>query len=158
LCRGTLVEDINYLHRTVDMFSILLPEQRKKANSLQMMGITIGADNLMVLNPESVAPSKARRVLVALPSGLLSATQPLFIPLKMCPIIIELEINPLAEQYLDTKDGSTTWSLEDAQVKVDLVTMQPEIACPIYNTNTTSGLEIGFDLQRDAQHGSWSLR
>ena len=59
----------------------------------------------------------------------------------MCPVIIELEVNPLAEQYLDTKDGSTTWSLEDAQVKVDLVTMQPD---PIYNTITTSGLEIGL--------------
>jgi hypothetical protein len=38
LCRGTLVEDVNYLHRIVQMFHILLPEQRRKAESLQMMG------------------------------------------------------------------------------------------------------------------------
>ena len=116
LCRGTLVEDINYLHRTVDMFNILLPEQRRRANSLQMLGDVIGADNLMMLKSESIAPSKDRKVLVALPSGHLSATQQLFIPLKMCPIIIELEITPLVEQYIDTRDvagisGSTTWSL-----------------------------------------------
>ena len=32
LARGQLIEDINYLHRTVELFSILLPPQRRKCS------------------------------------------------------------------------------------------------------------------------------
>ena len=67
----------------------------------------------------------------------------------MCPNIIELEINPLVEQYLDTRQDGTNrksrdWSLEDAQIKVDLITVQPGIATPIYDTILSSGLTVDF--------------
>ena len=36
--KGTLVEDVNYLHRTENMFDLLLPPQWRKSQALQMMG------------------------------------------------------------------------------------------------------------------------
>ena len=59
-------------------------------------------------------------MLCPLLSGLLSASQPNWIPLKMAPLTIELEIKPLVNQYLDVLNGSVDWSLEDAQIKADL--------------------------------------
>ena len=45
LARGQLIEDINYPHRTVEMFSILLPPQWRKTLSMQMMGDNAGRDS-----------------------------------------------------------------------------------------------------------------
>ena len=36
--KGTLVEDINFLHRTEHMLDVLLPPQRRLSQSLQMLG------------------------------------------------------------------------------------------------------------------------
>ena len=36
--KGTVVEDISYLHRIEEMFDKLLPPQRRKMQSLGMMG------------------------------------------------------------------------------------------------------------------------
>ena len=38
LMKGTLVEDINYLHRVEHLFDILLPPQRRRTQSMQMFG------------------------------------------------------------------------------------------------------------------------
>ena len=69
LVKGQLIEDINYLHRTTEMFSILLPPQRRKSLALQMMGddsINVGDMNI---DHEEIPPGSSRRVLVPLPSG-----------------------------------------------------------------------------------------
>jgi hypothetical protein len=67
----------------------------------------------------------------------------------MCPIVLELELSTLVEQYLDTRTAgsdqkSKECSLEDAQLKVDLCNVQPQIATPVYQLIMTSGLEIPF--------------
>ena len=131
------------------MFSILLPPQRRKTLSMQMMGDIAGRDSALGIFSEGVAPNSSRRVLVPLPSGFLSATQQRFIPLKMCSITIELEINSNVEQYLDTRQvgnnaTSTNWTIQDAQIKVDLVNVLPDIAKPIYDTILGAGLPIEF--------------
>ena len=69
---------------------------------------------------------------MVLPSGLLSATQQRFLPLKVCSLTVELEINSNVAQNLDTREeNSTNWTIQDAQIKADLVTVLPDIAKPI---------------------------
>ena len=46
LARGSLVEDISYLHRTVELLSILTPPERRKSISSQMMGEILGGRRL----------------------------------------------------------------------------------------------------------------
>jgi len=152
LMKGTLVEDINYLHRMETMFDVLLPPQRRKTQSLQMMGDT-EEDRFYetedVYN-EPVKRASSRKVMCPILSGLLSSSQPLWIPLKMAPLTIELEINPLVQQYLVTNvEGraatvSTDWSLEDAMIKVDLCEVDVFLADKIYQSIRTGGLQFSF--------------
>jgi hypothetical protein len=145
LARGSWVEDISYLHRTVELFSILTPPERRKAVSSQMMGEIMGGDASIDINPEGVAPNSSRKVLVALPSGLLSAAQEKMIPLKRCDLTVELEINSNVAQYLSTVEGnSTLWRLEDAQLKCDLLNVASQIADPIYGLVDGGGIEFKF--------------
>jgi hypothetical protein len=78
-------------------------------------------------------------------SGLLAPTQPHWSPLKMAPLTIELEINPLTQQYL-TKGAnfSENWSLEDAQIKVDLCEVDAFLADRVYGMIRSSGLQFSF--------------
>ena len=146
LARGSVVEDIPYLHRNIELPSILLPPQRRKTLAMQMMGEIVGRDATFDMFSEGVPANSDRRVLVSLPSGFLSATQQRFLPLKMCAITVELEINANVVQCLDTTDAhSTNWAIQDAQIKADLVTVLPSIATPIYDLiNSGEGLTVAF--------------
>jgi hypothetical protein len=100
---------------------------------------------------EQVPNNSSRKVLVPLPCGLLSASQPHWIPLKMAPLTIELEINPLVRQYLrvpgaagDDAKFSQDWSLEDAQIKVDLCEVDAFLADRVYGMIRSSGLQFSF--------------
>ena len=152
LMKGTLLEDVNYLHRTEEMFDILLPPQRRKSQSLQMMG-DMEVDRFYEPEDsynEPVKPASSRKVMCPLLSGLLSSSQPLWIPLKMAPLTIELEINPLYQQYLVTNvtgvaaTVSTDWSLEDAMIKTDLCEVDVFLADKIYQSIRTGGLQFSF--------------
>ena len=79
-------------------------------------------------------------------SGLLSAAQPLWIPLKMMPLTIELEINPLVAQYLESgNDRSTLWSIEDCQIKADLCYVDAILANAVYGIIRTSKLVFSLN-------------
>ena len=94
-----------------------------------------------------IPPGSSRKVLFPLRSRLLSASQPHWIPLKMAPLTIELEINPLVGQYLDVADASPSsrlWSLEDAQIKVDLREVDAFLADRVYGMIRSSGLQFSF--------------
>ena len=112
------MEDIGYLRRFEDMFDILLPLNRRKSQSLMMMGDN-GPGEEYNLEDESIPPNQTRKVMCPLISGLLSAAQDRWIPLEPCPLQIQLEINPLLHQYLHTS-GSTSWANEDCPIKTDL--------------------------------------
>ena len=146
MANGSVVEDIPYLHRNIELLSILTPPQRRKMLSTQMMGEIVGEDGMFDIYSESIPASSDRRVVVVLPSGLLGATQPRFLPLKMCSLVIELEINSNFVQYLDTQEAhSTNWMLQDATIKADLVTVLPDIAKPIYDLNNSGeGSTVAF--------------
>ena len=166
LMKGTLVKDINYLHGTENMFDILLPPQRRKSQALQMLGdATLTSYNATAPLPdgmsqlclhdllrttvrnEPIPPECSRKVLCPLLSGLLSASQPHWIRLKMAPLTIELEINPLVNQYPEVApaaSSSSLWSLEDAQIKVDLSELDAVLADRVYGMIRSSGLQFSF--------------
>ena len=65
----------------------------------------------------------------------------------MAPLTVELEINPLVEQYLDQRDANTSskvWSLEGAQIKVDLCEVDAFLADRVYQMIRSSGLQFSF--------------
>ena len=147
LMKGTLVEDINYLHRVENMFDFLLPPQRRKSQALQMLGENLAFQDRLwtVLDTDPIPPGSSRKVLCPLLSGLLSPSQPHWIPLKMAPLTVELEINPLVEQYLDSRGDNTSsklWSLGDAQIKVDLREVDAFLADRVYQMIRSSGLQL----------------
>ena len=151
--KGTLVEDINCLHRTEQMLDLLLPPQRRKPQTLTMFGDASGphaeraADVQTSIVNEPIPHGSRRRVLCPLLSGLLSATQPHWIPLKLSPLTIELEINPLFRQYLDVDNADQTsseWSIEDAQIKGDLGHVDAFLADKVYGLVRNNGLQFSF--------------
>jgi len=150
LMKGTLVEDINYLHRVEHLFDLLLPPQRRRTQSLQMFGdgrsVIDHAVRTKIAN-EPIGPGSGRKVMTPLLPGLLSASQPHWIPLKMAPLTVELEINPLVQQYLDTTDAnvsSTTWSIKDAQIKEDLCDVDAFLADKVYGIVRSTVLQFSF--------------
>ena len=58
LAKGQLFEDISYLHRLEQMFDILLPLQRRKTQSLMMIGDD-GPGEEFNIKTESIAPKRA---------------------------------------------------------------------------------------------------
>jgi hypothetical protein len=68
----------------------------------------------------------------------------------MAPITVELEINPLTQQYLSlataggAQGGSQDWSLEDAQIKVDLCEVDAFLADRVYQMIRSNGLQFSF--------------
>ena len=106
LVNGALVEDINYLGRTVYMFN-------KRAPTLR------GIENLLESDWQLPIPAQSsKRLVMPIPFGLFS--QSLCLWLKMAPITIELELclnmmDPIATQ------NPRIWQIEDAQLKCDAV-------------------------------------
>jgi hypothetical protein len=64
----------------------------------------------------------------------------------MAPITIELEINPLLQQYIAMPAPPATpeWSLQDAQIKVDLCEVDAFLADRVYQMIRSSGLQFSF--------------
>ena len=111
------------------MLDVLLPSQRRRMEALQMMGAATPED-LYKMTPENVPANTSRKVLCPLLSGLLSATQPHWTPLKMAPLTVG---SRSTRSTSSTRGGqSTTWSLEDAQIKVDLCEVDAFLADRVY--------------------------
>ena len=92
-------------------------------------------------------------------SGILGKSQTKYIPLKLCPIIFEMEIvsnqedcvvKPVAtglagDSYHFTADNTTTdWQIQDCQIKADIVYLHPEIANAYYEHSKNGSLPIKY--------------
>ena len=60
LARGTVAEDIPYLHRNIELLSILTPPQRRKMLATQMMGELVGEDSMF-----DIFPSQSLQIQIA---------------------------------------------------------------------------------------------
>jgi hypothetical protein len=110
LVNGTLVEDINYLGRTMMMFKKCMPALR-------------GIENALEADWEMPIPAgKSHTFMMQIPFGMFS--QSLNLWLKVAPITIELELCQDMSYPIQAPTNTVlarSWQLENAQLKCDAV-------------------------------------
>ena len=135
LCGGQLVEDIDYYNHVHEMFHVLQPREVRENDDIEGFGNGLvaparDANNLLAGIPGGKSVSVCFKFL----SGLLN--QDKFLPIRYCPITIELElVNQFEDSVVKTNSAglgstgeymdhvSTTWQMENVTVKADVVTL-----------------------------------
>ncbi len=150
LMGGTLVEDIDNYARTHQMFNQLTAQDSRNNKMVEGFGpeLDISEAASTINNPNGAAPSlypgikggQSKTVLFKPLSGIFSQNK--YIPLKYSgPIIIELELcsdsgDPViladagqstATQYFVAANTSSTWQIENVQVKCDVCTLDNNV-------------------------------
>ena len=143
LVGGAIVDDIDYYNRVHEMLHILTSEQNRNNDDIEGFGYRwdsatawggVNQRNVSTVNYPGIAGGSSKTVTFKPLSGLFN--QPKFIPLMWCPITLEFEIvgsetdcvlTPGAagstETNIDTTNTTTSWSIEQVQLKCDLVTL-----------------------------------
>ena len=167
LMGGTLVEDIDYYNRVVNMLHILYPTEKRFNDAVEGFGLETRYNTpaFTALNycPE-LGPRQSRVVLFPLLSGLFS--QEKYLPLRFTQgIQIELEV---VNQYVDAvlatvapvttaylapdyrpvlgmPQLSTNWTISEAQIKASVVTLDSQLDNE-YTDHLMSGKNIPIPL------------
>ena len=131
---GQLVEDIDQYARVHQMFHNLVSKHSPINDSAEAFGLD--SSTVKEYNDTTklvgIAPQEAQTVMFKPLSGLF--TQDKYIPLRYCPITIELELtdqitDPVvisggaATNGFTTASTSTTWQLQQVQIKLDVCTL-----------------------------------
>ena len=160
LCNGALIEDIDYYNHVHQMFDVLQSENVRNNEDVEGFGIRAdgGFGNKLINAPldldtaelaalgqyVSVNSNGSKAVSLSLLSGILN--QGKMLPLKYCPITIELELvnnfyDPIISGAL-ANDGrsavimklgltaantSSIWQLDNVQIKADIVRMDNQL-------------------------------
>ncbi len=124
LCNGSgVVEDIEQYDWVHQMFSELLPSQRRMNNICESWGGSNAPSTLSA--PGAGAPIAAdseRTVVVHLMSSFLS--QGKMIPLSLIPAVLELELGDLNDCF----DGTTNkWEISRPRLVADVITLDPSL-------------------------------
>ena len=142
LANGAIIEDIDNYNRVHEMFRILNAQDTNKNNDAEAFGQQV--DKYTTFDTEKIAglkPNQTQTVLFKPCSGLFN--QPKMLPIRYMPITIELEIvhdntEPVVsvttngQNSFDITDGaggntSTSWQIQNVQVKVDVVTLDNQL-------------------------------
>lgn len=169
LCGGQIVEDIDNYNRVHEMFHIMKPTERRINDAIEGFGIiesnnwTFGAPD----KPSPLAATKTQTIAFTPMAGLFR--QEKYLPIRYCPIQIELEIVGNAADALDDTQvaasgsdpakGSTSFSISNVQMKADVVqldnTLDNEYTAylmtgkklPIHFTALTSASQVITSIQ-----------
>ena len=133
LCGGQIVEDFE-LNRTQEMIQQLHSEDTRDNDDVEGFGTRYdnatnrAAAAASTATMPGIPGNSSRRVSTRLLSGLLN--QEKWLPIRYCPITIELELvssatDPVvaAAAPFGATDTSTDWTIEDVQLKADLCTL-----------------------------------
>ena len=150
LANGVVIEDIDNYARTHQMFHTLVSPSKRANDTIEGFGWEgdilrnrgthahpDGLPGQNALTYYGMAPGAGRTVLFKPLSGLFSQTK--YIPLRFCPLILELEVvndftdpvvvaTPPAFGVIDLEaftpqNSSTEWLISQVQIKCDLVTL-----------------------------------
>ena len=147
LCGGQIVEDIDYYNHVHEMFHILQPPEVRRNDDAEGFGNGLPSNNQLAIlretdstaipfqnNYQGIAPGSWSTVSLRFLSGIFN--QDKFLPIRYCPITIELElvnqltdpiINPWAQSpETSWRNGdklSTTWTIQNVMLKADVVTL-----------------------------------
>ena len=113
VCGGQIVEDIDDYNRVCEMFNILQSKNVRANDEIEGTGRWDG-ENSEILG----SGGATRRIGMKSCSGLLNQSK--MLPLRYCPIEIELE---LVNAAIDAVGDSTSWLISDVQCKCDLLTL-----------------------------------
>jgi len=174
---GALLEDISDYNKVHQMFEVLTSVHNRDNDDIEGFGhrsdtVVPGTAHTTVTLP-GIAGQSSQTVGFKLCSGVFN--QPKLIPLKYCPLTIELElvtnhldpiVDPATAAGFLTTDTSTNWQISDVQVKCDIVTLDNTLqnnydshllsgkTLPInYNTYITqsqvvSGKDVSVNMSR----------
>ena len=123
---SAVIEDIEEYGRVFQMFSHLLPPQRRFTNSLEAWGDKDSHEGLLGL-PSSTDPipaNSSRQVCVQLLSSVLS--QGKLLPLAMLPLTIELELGDTNDAFAGT---AKNWTITRPRLVADVIFLRVR-ACP----------------------------
>jgi len=122
LAGSQVIEDISHYNRTYMMYHSLLPTDRRCDDAIEGWGLDSAAVSMTSMDSfEPVPGGDFRRVSLHLLSGLLS--QPKLLPLKVCPLTIELHIGDAQDAFSSAVGASTTWLIENAELKCNIITL-----------------------------------
>ena len=113
LCGGQIVEDIDEFNRLSEMYHMMKPTNKRQNDAIEGFG-GVG---------ETLGKGQKRTVCFTPMSGLLS--QEKYLPIRYAPMQIELELasNGADVLYVAGTHQSTSFKLENVQLKADLVAL-----------------------------------
>ena len=145
---GTIIEDIDNYARTHEMFHTLVSPAKRQNDTIEGFGIAAdilrnrgtgahpdGLPGQNALTYFGIPPGLGRTVLFKPLSGLFA--QQKYIPLRYCPLILELEVvndvndpiiwptiaGPVGINDFAQSNSSNNWLISQVQIKCDLVTL-----------------------------------
>jgi hypothetical protein len=133
LCGGQVVEDIDYYNHCHEQFHILMPAEVRQNDDAEAFGngLVNPANTAPLSGFTGIPPGSWSTVSFKFLSGLLN--QPKFLPIRQCPITIEIElVNQLTDPVITARAGgatdqikyaSSSWQIQNVQIKADLLTL-----------------------------------
>ena len=149
ICNGSaIVEDIEEYSRVHQMFSLLLPSERRFNDIRETWGATLAAASLdepFVIDP--IPAGTSRTVVVHLLSSFLS--QGKNIPLNMVPLVLELELDDFDRAFAGF---GNTWNVTRPRLIADVLTLDNALQNS-YAKHMLDGRSLPFMM-----HGLYSLK
>ena len=117
LCGGQIIEDIDNYGRLHQMFHLMKPSEKRKNDGIEGFG---DWDDTV---SDTIDNGKTRTIGFTPMSGLFS--QGKYLPIRYAPIQIELELVSNGADVVNASgaNSSTSFKLENVQLKADLVTL-----------------------------------
>ena len=179
LCGGQIIEDIDNYNRTHEMISMMYSDERRDNDDIEGFEQRIKDPAFEGIEAEvytGILGNNKKVVGFKLLAGIFEQTK--YLPLRYCPIVIELELvnskyEPILKPYqgndgseIHINNTSDDWTISDVQLKCDLCTLDNALdneyaqhllegkALPInYNTYVSqnqaiSGTNISINVSR----------
>ena len=143
LANGAVIEDIDNYNRVHEMFKTLGASDARINDKAEDFGQQYNKDtSLNTTNLSGIKGGQSQTVLFKPCSGLLN--QPKMLPIRYMPLTIELEMvhdpnepivstngaaseSGLSDGFSLTSNTTTSWQIENVQVKVDVVTLDNQL-------------------------------
>jgi hypothetical protein len=147
LVGGQLIEDIDYYNRTHEMFHCLTDRHTRENDDTEEFGVRVDSPNYYDLSGETTATSQNypgipagnfRTVYFKPLLGILNQSK--FLPIRYCPMTIELELvnnmsDPIIDPILDIRGINQVWTNDNCSILWQITNVQAKMdVCTLDNT------------------------
>ena len=145
---SAVIEDIENYNRCFQMFSELLPPQRRFTNSLEAWGDEAGHQGTLGLpsSTDAIPANSSRQVCVQLMSSILS--QGKLLPLALLPLTIEMELDDVNAAF---QGNANDWTVTRPRIVADVLELDQTLQNS-YASHILSGKSLPYYL-----HGMYSV-